>query len=43
MGRPRGAHDLIIAATARVTSRTVITADPSGFDGLPGVSIATYR
>ena len=42
-GRPRGAHDLIIAATARATNRTVITADPSGFDGLPGVSIATYR
>ena len=42
-GRPRGAHDLIIAATARATNRTVITADPTGFDGLPGVSIATYR
>ena len=42
-GRPRGAHDLIIAATARATNRTVITADPTGFDGLPGVSIAIYR
>ena len=26
-GRPRGAHDLLIAATARATDRTLITAD----------------
>ncbi len=26
-GRPRGAHDLMIAATARATRRTVVTAD----------------
>ena len=39
-GRPRGAHDLIIAATARATGRTVVTADPSGFEGLPDVELA---
>lgn len=36
-GRPRGAHDLIIAATARATNRKVLTADPDAFDDLPGV------
>ncbi|HEX3867837.1 MAG TPA: PIN domain-containing protein, partial [Gemmatimonadaceae bacterium] len=30
-GRPRGAHDLIIAATAHATGRTVVTADASAF------------
>ena len=39
-GRPRGAHDLIIAATALSRARTVVTADPGGFDGLPGVRVA---
>ncbi len=38
-GRPRGAHDLIIAATARATGRTVVTTDGTGFDDLPGVSV----
>ena len=38
-GRPRGAHDLIIAATARATGRTVVTSDRTGFDDLPGVTI----
>ncbi len=38
-GRPRGAHDLIIAATAVSRARTVVTADPEGFDGLPGVDV----
>lgn len=42
-GRPRGAHDLIIAATARSTGRTVVTADPEGFDELPGVQIHRHR
>lgn len=42
-GRPRGAHDLIIAATARATSREVITSDPQAFQGLPGVVFSTYR
>jgi tRNA(fMet)-specific endonuclease VapC len=36
-GQPRGAHDLQIAATARATGRTVVTADAAGFGGLPGV------
>ncbi len=38
-GAPRGAHDLLIAATAAATSRTVVTTDHAGFQGLPGVSI----
>lgn len=38
-GRPRGAHDLMIAATARATGRTVVSADTSGFDDLPGVMV----
>ena len=38
-GRPRGAHDLIIAATAKATGRVVVTADRSGFDDLPGVDV----
>ena len=38
-GRPRGAHDLIIAATALATSRTVVTSDRTGFDDLPGVVV----
>ena len=37
-GRPRGAHDLLIAATARAHTRTVVTADASGFTDLPGVT-----
>ncbi len=37
-GRPRGAHDLIIAATALATARTVVTTDASAaFADLPGV------
>lgn len=42
-GRPRGAHDLIIAATARATGRTVVSADPKAFDDLPGVTVRRYR
>lgn len=38
-GRPRGAHDLIIAATARARERAVVTGDPGGFAGLPGVTL----
>jgi tRNA(fMet)-specific endonuclease VapC len=38
-GRPRGAHDLIIAATALASARTVVTSDRSGFDNLPGVVV----
>ena len=37
-GTPRGAHDLIIAAHAAETGRTVLTRDvKAGFAGLPGV------
>ena len=42
-GRPRGAHDLLIAATARATNRTVLTADQSAFADLPGVTVHHYR
>jgi tRNA(fMet)-specific endonuclease VapC len=39
VGRPRGAHDLIIAATARATGRTILTTDRRArFDELPSVS-----
>ncbi len=36
-GRPRSAHDLLIAATARATHRTVVSGDSSAFADLPGV------
>jgi tRNA(fMet)-specific endonuclease VapC len=36
-GRPRGAHDLQIAATAAATGRTILTTDRRAFDGLPGI------
>lgn len=39
-GTPRGAHDLIIAATARAVEREVVSFDRSGFAKLPGVSLA---
>ena len=42
-GRPRGAHDLLIAATARASKLVVITADESAFDDLPGVNFETHR
>lgn len=42
-GRPRGAHDLLIAATARATKRIVLTADESAFADLPGVTVRHYR
>jgi len=41
--RPRGAHDLIIAATARAFDLWVVSADASAFDDLPGVSTRTHR
>lgn len=38
-GTPRGAHDLIIAATAAATARSIITTDTKArFDDLPGVT-----
>jgi tRNA(fMet)-specific endonuclease VapC len=36
-GTPRGAHDLIIAATALARERLVLTLDRGGFEDLPGV------
>lgn len=39
-GTPRGAHDLIIAATARAKKRQVLSSDRGGFIELPGVSLA---
>jgi tRNA(fMet)-specific endonuclease VapC len=38
-GRPCGAHDLIIAATALATGRVVVTSDELGFERLPGVVV----
>jgi tRNA(fMet)-specific endonuclease VapC len=38
-GRPRGAHDLIIAATAVACDRTVVSADVAAFADLPGVVV----
>ncbi len=42
-GEPRGAHDLIIAATARASKRTVVTADLGAFENLPGVRVIGHR
>ena len=38
-GRGRGAHDLVIAATALARDRIVVTADRGGFADLPGVTV----
>ncbi len=38
-GRARGAHDLLIAATALARGRTVVTADAAGFEDLPGLRV----
>jgi tRNA(fMet)-specific endonuclease VapC len=38
-GRPRDAHDLMIAATAKAFDRMVISADRPAFRGLPGVEV----
>jgi tRNA(fMet)-specific endonuclease VapC len=38
-GRRRGAHDLVIAATALARNRIVVTADRTGFGDLPGVAV----
>lgn len=40
-GAPRGAHDLIIAATARARERQVVSSDQAGFAELPGVLLST--
>lgn len=41
--RPRGAHDLLIAATARAINRAVVTADRAAFNGLPDVTTIGHR
>lgn len=38
-GRPRGAHDLIVAATAVARDRTVVSADVGAFSDLPGLAV----
>jgi tRNA(fMet)-specific endonuclease VapC len=38
-GRARGAHDLMIAATAAAHGRTVVSTDASAFRDLPGVQV----
>lgn len=39
-GRRRGAHDLVIAATARAADRVLVTTDArGGFEELPGVGV----
>ncbi len=42
-GKPRGAHDVIIAATAKAHDRTVVTADARAFHELPGVDVRPHR
>lgn len=42
-GTPRGAHDLLIAATASATGRTVVTADVAAFLDLPGLEVHGHR
>ena len=41
-GRPRGAHDLIIAATAIATRRALVTADPAGFADLESLVVRAH-
>lgn len=38
-GTPRGAHDLIIAATARARERQLMSSDQGAFAELPGVIV----
>lgn len=42
-GTPRGAHDLLIAATAVATGRSIVTADTSAFADLEGARVIGYR
>lgn len=41
-GRPRGAHDLMIAATAAARDRTVVTTNVGHFLDLPDVRVARH-
>jgi len=40
-GRPRGAHDLMIAATAKAFDLAVVSADATAFEALSGVTVRT--
>jgi tRNA(fMet)-specific endonuclease VapC len=43
-GRPRGAHDLVIAATAVATRRTIVTTDRAArFGDLPGIEAVVLQ
>ena len=42
-GKPRGAHDLMIAATAKAFSRTIVSADETAFVDLPGIEVRSHR
>lgn len=42
-GHPRGAHDLLIAATARATDRRIVTADQEAFTDLPSIATVIHR
>ena len=42
-GRRRGAHELVIAATANATQREVVSADTSAYKDLPGVTLRSHR
>ena len=42
-GRPIGAHDLIIASTAKATQREVVCADSSAYVDLPEVVVRFHR
>lgn len=42
-GTPRGAHDLLIAATATASRRVVVTADAMAFANLPDVEVRHHR
>lgn len=42
-GTPRGAHDLLIAATASASRRAVVTADATAFADLPELEVRHHR
>ncbi|MFV0317035.1 MAG: AAA family ATPase [Microthrixaceae bacterium] len=43
LGKPHGAHDLIIAATAKAFDRTIVSADRSAFHDLSGIKVRGHR
>ncbi|MGH9188354.1 MAG: type II toxin-antitoxin system VapC family toxin [Acidimicrobiales bacterium] len=42
-GRPRGGHDLLIAATAAASNRAIVTADATAFADLAGLQVLGHR